>query len=98
MKKKKKKTNERNKRKKEINHRLIKDRIIRDIKTLFEKQEEDYYKPKTISNFWNKNYIEQDSNGDKNKNLSLEEYRNKIKPYLRNIMISLQILIHVKFS
>ena len=45
---------ERNQKKKEINDRLIEDGIIRDIKTIFEKQEKDYYKPKSVSNFWNK--------------------------------------------
>ena len=35
-----------------MNYRLIKYRIIRDIRTLFEQQEEkDYYKPKRVSNF-----------------------------------------------
>ena len=48
-----------------------KDRIIRDIKTLFE-QEDDCYKPERVSNFWNNNYIENESNGDRNKNLSLK--------------------------
>ena len=62
----------------------IKDRIIRDIKTLF-KQEEDYYKPVRVSNLWNNNYIEYESNGDKNKNLSIKEYLHKIKPYLKDI-------------
>ena len=47
-------------------------------------------KPKTVNNFWNNNYIEYESNGDKNRNLSLGEYLNKIKPYLRNIIIDLQ--------
>ena len=75
--------------KKEINNRLIKDRIIRDIGTLLEQQEEHYYKPKRESNFWNNNYIEYESNGDKNRKLSLDEYFNKIKPYLRNIIIDL---------
>ena len=28
----------------------IKDRIIRDVRTLFEHEEEDYYKPKRVSN------------------------------------------------
>ena len=47
---------------------------------LFEQQEEkDYCKPKRVSNFWN-NYIEYESDGDKNRNLSLDEYLNKIKP------------------
>ena len=52
-------------------NRLIKDRIIRYIRTLFEK-EEDYYQPIRISNFWNNNYIEYESNGDKNRNMSLD--------------------------
>ena len=77
--------------KKEINERLLKHRIISDIRTLFE-QEENYCKPKWVSNFWNNNYIEYESNGDKNRNLSLDEYLNKVKPWetLRNIIIDLQ--------
>ena len=51
--------------KEEINNRLIKDRIIRDIRTLFEQQEEDYYKFKRLQIFWNNSYIEYESNGDK---------------------------------
>ena len=39
---------------------------------------------------WNNNYIEYESNGDRNKNLSLKEYLNKIKPYLRDLIIDLQ--------
>ena len=69
--------------------RLIKDRIIRDIWTLFE-QEEDYYEPKRVNNFWNNNYIEYESNGDKKRHLSLDKYFNKIEPYLRNIITDLQ--------
>ena len=58
----------------------IKDRIIRDIRTLFELEEEkDYYKLKKVSNICNNNYIEYESNGDKNRNLSLEEYLNNIE-------------------
>ena len=43
-----------------------------------------------MSNFWNNIYIQYQSNGHRNKNLSLEEYINKIKPYLRDIVIDLQ--------
>ena len=64
-------------------------KITRDIRTLFEQEEEDYYKPKRVSNFWNNNYIEHESNV-KNNNLSLDEYLNKIKPYLNDILIDLQ--------
>ena len=71
-----------NKEIKEINNRLIKDKIIRDIRTLFEQEEEDYCKPKRVSNFWNNYYIKYESNGDKNRSLSIDEYLNKIDPYL----------------
>ena len=64
-------------------------KITRDIRTLFKQEEEDYYKPKRVSNFWNNNYIEHESNV-KNNNLSLDEYLNKIKPYLNDILIDLQ--------
>ena len=50
----------------------------------------DYYKPNSVSNLWDNNYIEHESNVDKNRNLSLDEYRNKIGPYSRNITIKLQ--------
>ena len=42
--------------KKEIKYIVIKDKIVRDIRALFE-EEEDYYKLKRVSNFWNNNYI-----------------------------------------
>ena len=47
-------------------------------------EEEDYYKlkPKRINNFWNNNYIECESNGDKNRDSSLGEYLDKIKNLL----------------
>ena len=38
----------------------------------------------------NNNYIKYESNGDNNKNLSFDEYLNKIETYLRNIIINLQ--------
>ena len=40
--------------------KTIKDRILRDIKNLFEHQEEkqNYYKPVRVSKFWSNNYIE----------------------------------------
>ena len=55
--------------KKDINNRLIKDRILRNIRTFFE-QKEVYYKLKRVSNFWNNNYIEYESNCDKNRKLT----------------------------
>ena len=38
----------------------------------------------------NNNHIKYKSNGDKNSNLSLDKYLNKIKPYLTDIIINLQ--------
>ena len=80
----------RSKKKQEHNEGLILDKIIRDIRKLFEQEEEDYYKVKRVSRFWNNNYSEYESNNDKNKNLSLDEYLKKIKTCLRNIIFDLQ--------
>ena len=65
MKQKKKRKKEKNK---NIMNRLIKDKIFGDIRTLFE-EEEDNYKPKSVSSFWNDDYFEYNSNGDKIRNL-----------------------------
>ena len=39
---------------------------------------------------WNYNYLEYESSGDRKKNISVIEYLDKIKPYLRDITINLQ--------
>ena len=44
--------------------------IIRDIRNFFE-HEEDCYKPVRVGSFWSSNYIEYESNGDRNKTLSV---------------------------
>ena len=49
---------------------------------LFEQQQEDCCKPKRVSNFCDNNYIEYESNGDRNKNLSLDECLELLK-YLK---------------
>ena len=41
---------------------------------------------KRVNKFWNNICIKDESNGDKNRNLSLDEYFNKIETYLRNII------------
>ena len=55
--------------KKDQNEKTIKDKIIRDIRTLFEQQQEDYYKPKRVNNLSLDEYL----NSIKT---SLEEYNN----------------------
>ena len=59
--------------------------MIRDIRSLFEEQE-DYYIPVRVGNFLSNNYIEFKNNGDRNKAPSVEEYLNKIRPYLKGII------------
>ena len=69
----------------------IKYRIVRDMKNLFEhEEEENYYKPVRVSNFWSNNYIECKSTDDRNKTLSVEEHLNKIIPYLKDIINNLK--------
>ena len=65
-------------------------RIIKDTKTPFVQEKGDYYKPKRVNNFWNNNHIEHENNGDKNRDLSLDEYLHKTKPCLRDMIINLQ--------
>ena len=52
------------------------------------KKGDDYDKLKRESIFWNNNCFEYEGNGDRN-NLSLEEYFNKIRPYLGDKIIDL---------
>ena len=56
------------------------------MRNILEHKEDCYYRPVRVSNFWSKNYIEYESNSDRNKVLSVEEYLNKIRPYLENII------------
>ena len=65
--------------------KAIKDIILRDLKNVFEYEEENYYKPVRVNN-----YIEYESNGERNKTLSVEEYLIKIRPYLKDIINNLK--------
>ena len=59
-------------------------KILRDIRTLYE-SEEDYYEPVKISSAFNSNYTEYESNGEKDKT-SIKEYLDLIKQYLSDII------------
>ena len=62
---------------------------LKDIKLfLFEPGNEDYYEPIRISSVFNKNYIEYESNADKD--YQLNEYLDKIRPYLNNMINDLK--------
>ena len=72
--------------------KAIKDRILRDIKNLLGHEErENCYKLARVINFWSNNYIEYESDDGRNKTLSVEEYLNKIRPYLKGIINNLKI-------
>ena len=49
------------------------------MRLLFE-QDDDYYKPVRVSNFWNNNFIKYESNGERNINLLVKEYLNESRP------------------
>ena len=75
--------------------KAINDRILRDVENLFEHNKgENCYKPERISNFWSnfwsKSYIEYESKSDRNKSLSVEEYLNKVRLYLKDIINNLK--------
>ena len=53
-------------------------------------EKDDYYKPVRAGNFWSRNYIEYESNGNKNKTPSIEKYFTKIRPYLKYIINNLK--------
>ena len=58
------------------------------------KKKENYYKPVRVSNFSSNNYIEYESNGKRNKILSVQEYLDKTRPYLKDIINNLKNLTH----
>ena len=60
---------------------------IRDVENLFNQStDEDYYKPIKTKSAFNDNYIEYQSKGDRDKNLSPEEYFDMTRPYLSDII------------
>ena len=68
----------------------IKDKLLRDMRALFESNDNDYYELVKTSNSFNSNYIEYESNGDKNKSLSIKEYLNKVRSYLSDMIYNLE--------
>ena len=72
--------------------------LHRNINNLFEreKEKENYYSeskwliPVRANNFWSNNYIEHKSNSDKNRMWSVEEYLDKIRPYLKDVINDLK--------
>ena len=72
-------------------NKIIKDRILSDIRIFFElEEEENHYKPIRVSNFWSNNYVEYESKGDSNKTPSVEEYLSRIELFLKEIINNLK--------
>ena len=44
----------------------------------------------SLNNVWSNNYIEYESNDERNKTLSVEDYLNKISPCLKDIINNLK--------
>ena len=57
-----------------------------------------YNKPIWVGNFGINNYIGYEVNGDRNKKLSVREYFNEIKPYLKDVITNLKKSGTQKFS
>ena len=78
--------------------------VIKNIKNHFEHDEEkNCYKTVRVSSICSNSYIEYKRNSDGNKTLSVEEYLNKIRPYLKYLINNLKIsrpqnLTRVKFN
>ena len=53
---------------------------------MYDDIDDDYNKPIKIYGAFNDSYIECNSDGDKDKRLSIEEYLNMIRPYLSNMI------------
>ena len=60
---------------------------ITDLELLVDEiDENDYYKPILVKSFYKDSYKEYESRGDMNKSLSIEEYLDKIIPYLKELI------------
>ena len=77
-------------------YEAIKDRIIRDIKSFFERL--DYYEPVRVRNFHSNDYIEYESKSDRKKILSIKEHLEEIKLHLKIIMNNLKKLRYTENS
>ena len=53
---------------------------------MYESDKEDYYKTLRTGNAFISNYIEYESNEDKDKTLSIEDYLDKFEPYLNGLI------------
>ena len=60
-----------------------------EVKGTFLRMKKNYYNPVRVGNFWSNNYNKYETNSNKNKTLSVEEYLEKILPYLKDVVNNL---------
>ena len=68
------------------------------MRTLFDSEDEYHYELVRVGNAFNESYMEYESRDDKNKKLSIEEYLNKVRPYLKNMINDLKLQGQWKFQ
>ena len=61
------------------------DKILRDFDFIFDPGK-DHHEPKKTASAFNNNYIQYESMGDKDENLSVKEYIDAIRSYLSDII------------
>ena len=71
---------------------VMKDKTIKDIRTLLESDNEDYNQPVRTINAFDCNFIEYESEGGKNKTLSIDDYLKEFKPCLINMINDIKAL------
>ena len=70
---------------------------IRNVENLFSHStDENYYKSIKTKSAFNSNYCKYESNGDKDKNLSVKEYVCMIRPYLNDVINNHKITKNLK--
>ena len=60
--------------------------------------QKNYYKSVKVVNTYSKNYKKYESNGDENKTLSIKDYLDEIKSYLKDIINNPKNLFYLKLN
>ena len=68
---------------------MIKEKVINGARNIFEK-EKDYHKPENLDKFYSDSFNIYEISVDENKTRSIEEYLDKIRPYLRDFIKDLR--------
>ena len=71
------------------NNKVIKEQQLEILK-IFLRRKKKKIKAVKVNNYQSNSYIEYESEGDKNKTLSVEKHLNKIRPYLKDIINNLK--------